>query len=174
MRELEIELTFLAKMIPAEIKTAKPKRLKDIYIPEDSSFPVLRLRQNGEQYEITKKTPLKPGDFSGHTEHTIPLVQDEFEALKNASKRVVEKDRYTVTIDGYQAEVDIFTGKLEGLIVLDFEFNTQQEKSQFEPPACCLADVTQEKFILGGQLAGASYADIEPELAKYNYRKLLP
>jgi CYTH domain-containing protein len=172
MKSLELELTYLAATIPAEIRKATPQRLIDVYIPESSSFPVLRVRQRGDKYEITKKTPIKEGDFSAHTEHTIPLTKGEFEALKRSSLREVEKNRYTVKINGCIAEVDVFTGKLTGLVVLDFEFKTDQEKSRFTPPGCCLADVTQEKFILGGQLAGKSYADIQSELKRFNYREL--
>ena len=32
--------------------------------------------------------------------------------------------------------------------------------------------ITQENFTAGGVLAGKSYQDIEPELARFNYQKL--
>ncbi len=172
MRNLEIELTFLAASIPAEIRNATPTQLTDIYIPEDSPFPVLRARKQGNKYEITKKIPVNEGDFSSHTEHTISLSEDEFEALRKASARVVEKNRYNVKINGYTADVDVFTGALTGLVLLDFEFAAEKEKENFSKPDCCLADVTQEKFILGGQLAGRSFDDIKNNLSRFKYEKL--
>ena len=38
-----------------------------------------------------------------------------------------------------------------------------EEKANFSPPDCCLADVTQEQFIAGGQLAGSTYAKIKSD-----------
>lgn len=172
MKNLEIELTFLASRLPKEIMGTAPKRLVDIYIPEDSSFPIVRLRQKGSEFEITKKVAVREGDFSSHIEHTIALTKDEFDALQKSSNRTVEKDRYCVKIDGFPAEVDIFRGELLGLIMIDFEFENEEARALFHIPACCLADVTQEKFVLGGQLAGKSYADIQKELDSFNYQRL--
>lgn len=172
MKELELELTYLAKSFPPQLKKTASKRLTDVYIPQQSTFPILRLRQKGNSYEITKKIAVTKGDFSKHVEHTIPLSEDEYIALKNSSSRRVEKDRYTIDIAGNLVEIDVFLGDLTGLVLMDFEFKTEQAKNNFVPPDFCLADVTQENFILGGQLAGQSYADIEKDLDRFGYRKL--
>jgi len=58
------------------------------------------------------------------------------------------------------------------LVVVDFEFNTLDERDSFTMPDFCLADVTQDLFIAGGMLCGKKYADIEEELKKYNYEKI--
>ena len=72
-----------------------------------------------------------------------------------------------------EAEVDVFRDGLQGLVVIDFEFATPAEKARFVAPAdVVLADITQEDFIAGGLLAGKSYADIEPELARFDYQRL--
>lgn len=172
MKSREIELTFLAKRIPDEIKNTKPVRLIDVYVPEHSSFPVVRLRQRGNIYEITKKVPMREGDFSSHTEHTIPLEKDEFEALCRSSARAVIKDRYKIEINGQVAEVDIFLDRLSGLVMVDYEFEAEKQKEAFTIPDWCLTDVTQERFVLGGQLAGKGYKDIEADLRAFNYKPL--
>ena len=172
MKNLEIELTFLASQLPREIMGVTPKRLVDIYIPEDSSFPIVRLRQKDDEFEITKKVAVHEGDFSSHVEHTISLTKDEFEAMRKSSNRTVEKDRYFVKIDSFPAEVDVFLGELLGLVMIDFEFENEETEALFRIPTCCLADVTQEKFVLGGQLAGKSYADIQKKLDGFNYKRL--
>jgi CYTH domain-containing protein len=173
MKSLEIELTFLASRLPQEIMDAAPKRLVDIYIPENSSFPIVRLRQKGDEFEITKKVAVREGDFSSHIEHTISLTNDEFEAMRKSSNRTVEKDRYFVKIDNFRAEVDVFLGELLGLVMIDFEFENEDARVHFRTPTCCLADVTQEEFVLGGQLAGKSYADIQGKLDDFNYKQLI-
>ena len=57
-------------------------------------------------------------------------------------------------------------------MLIDFEFATETEKNSFAIPEVALADVTQESFIAGGSLAGKSYADIEPELARFGYERV--
>lgn len=171
--EVEVESTYLAREVPAEIAGVEPIRLFDMYLASDDPklFDV-RLRNRGDKYEITKKRPLKPGDFSTSTELTIWLDKTEFDALCKADGRVVEKDRYKVAIAGLPAEVDVFTGELTGLVWIDFEFLDEAARQQFKPPACCLADVTQEFTLLGGQLAGKRYRDIAKTLEKFAYKPL--
>jgi CYTH domain-containing protein len=169
---LELELTYLAKLLPTEIKGTKPQELVDTYVPEDSEFPILRLRRNGNAYEITKKVAVAENDFSAHTEHTISLSRDEHEALSKSSNRIVRKLRYSIASEGHLAEIDIFQGDLMGLVTVDFEFKSEKDKASFTPPNYCLVDVTQEKFILGGQLAGKGYAALEPILEKLGYQPL--
>lgn len=58
-QEIELELTFLAKELPKDIKTVKPTRIIDIYIPDTPKHSHLRLRQKGDKYEMTKKCQLQ-------------------------------------------------------------------------------------------------------------------
>lgn len=171
--EIELELTYLAARLPDEIKDTKPKRLVDVYVPESGvDHARLRLRQKGNKYEITKKVPLRDNDASAHTEMTIPLDENEFVALISVSQKRIIKDRYNVDISGHSAEVDVFRGELSGLVLIDFEFSSEEEKSAFMQPPVALCDVTQESFIAGGLLAGKTYRDIESELQKFNYKAL--
>lgn len=171
--ELELELTYLAKELPVEITSVAPKELLDIYIPVDRNIhSKLRLRKKGDTYEITKKVQPHASDASMQHEFTIPIEDYEFDTLAAASDKRVEKYRYAVVIEGHNAEVDVFRGELAGLVLIDFEFDSEEEKATFTPPACCLADVTQEEFAAGGNLAGKTYADIADDLARYNYVKI--
>lgn len=171
--DLEVELTYLARAIPAAASDAAGKLLIDIYVPDTAGIhPRLRIRQKGDSYELTKKVPVTEGDASVHEEVTTPLSQEEFDALASSSSKKVSKMRYNVVIDGHDAEVDVFQDGLAGLVVIDFEFPNEETKARFTPPDVCLADVTQEDFIAGGLLAGKSYADIEPELNRFGYVKL--
>ena len=171
--EMEYELTYLAKFIPSELNNIKFKNMVDVYFPTDLEIhPRLRLRQQGDQYQITKKTPVNKSDASVHQEVTIELDKQEFLSICNASSRKIEKVRYYMEIEGYKCEVDVFKNALEGLVLIDFEFKSKSEMEQFTPPKCCLVDVTQEKFIAGGLLAGKSYKDIKRNLDIFNYVKL--
>ncbi len=171
--EIELEYTYLAARLPEEVNGMTPKRLVDVYVPEETNtHPHLRIRQKGDKYEITKKTPLVEGDASTQTEQTIPLDSAEFGFLTQGGKIKIVKDRYNVIINGYPAEVDVFREALEGLVLIDFEFATVDEKTAFVAPEVCLADVTQENFLAGGLLAGKSYGDIASELARFGYQSI--
>ena len=171
-QELELELTFLVKELPESIKTVKPTRIVDIYIPNTPGHSHLRLRQKGEKYEITKKMPVVEGNASEQIEQTILLTKEEFVALSSCSKKRVVKDRYNIMIEGKMAEIDVFVDELKGLVLMDFEFNTVEEKSAFKMPGVALVDVTQEDFIAGGLLAGKTYNDIVLELKRFNYKQI--
>ena len=72
----------------------------------------------------------------------------------------------------FTAEIDVFQGALKGLVLVDVEFETVEEKDAFEMPEFCLVEVTQEEFIAGGMLCGKSYEDIEEGLKRYNYSRI--
>lgn len=173
-QELELELTFLAKELPKEISKLEPTRIIDVYIPDTPEQSHLRLRQKGEKYEITKKTPLSEGDASKQIEQTIPLTKEEFTTLVGCSKKRVAKDRYDININGKPGEVDVFVEDLAGLVLIDFEFDTVEEKANFRMPDIALADVTQEDFIAGDLLAGKKYDEIASKLNNFNYKRINP
>lgn len=173
MVELEREKTYLATQLPSGLLQAESMLIRDIYVPTDVSHARLRLRQKGDSYEMTKKVQVTEGDSSRQTEHTIPLTVDEFEALAICSDKSLQKRRYFMKIDECDAEVDVYEEKLAGLVVIDFEFTTDDELRNFNKPEIALADVTQDEVVGGGFLAGKTYSDIEDRLRKYGYERLM-
>jgi len=169
---IELEKTYLAKEIPKGLKDYKSKEIIDIYIPRSKAHPTLRIRKNGDNYEMTKKEPVNESDSSRQEEQTIILTETEFNEFMKLDGKKVHKIRYYYDYNGITAEIDVFQGALKGLIVVDFEFKTLEEKDSFEMPAFCLIEITQEVFIAGGMLCGKSYEDIEEDLKKFNYTKL--
>jgi len=170
--EIELERTFLLKNIPAGMEKCKSIEIVDIYIPEAAEHPVLRVRKRGDVFEITKKYPGKESDPSEQEEHTISLSKEEFEELSKIQGKRFRKRRYFYPFNGKTAEIDIYLDDLEGLGLVDFEFNNREEKNKFQMPDFCLADVTQEKFVAGGMLAGKKYSDIQFILNKWGYKKI--
>ncbi|MAG61129.1 hypothetical protein CL619_05050 [archaeon] len=170
---IELELTYLAKFLPEGLKDCKYKEIIDVYLPKSSEHPKLRLRKSGNNYELCKKQVVKAGDASEQTEETIVLTEEEFNGLSSQldGKRV-HKLRYYYDHKGRTAEFDVFQGELLGVVVIDFEFETKEEKDNFEMPNFCMVDVTQELFIAGGMICGRTYSDIEEDLARFNYQKL--
>ena len=170
---IERELTFLAKHLPEGLADCDFKEIIDIYIPKESRHPTVRIRKNGDKYEITKKEPIDESDTSEMQEDTVPLTEEEFKALSTVDGKKVRKLRYYYDHNGRTAEVDVFQDDLKGLIVVDFEFETSEEKSLFKMPDFCLSDITQEEFIAGGMVCGKCYEDLIEDLTKFNYEKIL-
>ncbi len=172
--ELELERTFLLKEMPKDLKNCKSVEVLDIYIPQSAVHPTLRIRRQGDNYEITKKFPIAANDASEHHEYNIPISEKEFEGLSKLKGKRVRKIRYFYPVNNTMAEIDVFLDDLAGLALADFEFNSAEEKANFKMPDFCLADVTQEEFMAGGFLSGKKYSDIKSFLEKYNYSKVKP
>jgi CYTH domain-containing protein len=169
---IELELTYLAKVLPTNLKDCQSKKIIDLYVDNGTDHFDLRIRRNGDKFELTRKTPVDDGDASKQTETTIDLNQTEFESFSNTKSKRIEKTRYYFKHEGHTAEFDVFEDELDGLVLVDFEFETEAEKDSFKIPEFCLEDITQETFIAGGVLAGKTYNDIKEKLDKFNYKSL--
>ena len=167
---IELEKTYLAKFLP-DLKKCKSKEIIDIYLPKSAKHPVLRIRKNGDKFEMTKKQPTGE-DKTIQEEQTIILTKEEFQELSSLEGKRVHKIRFYFPYNGRTAEIDVFQGDLKGLVLVDFEFESEQEKQAFEKPDFCLVEVTQEEFIAGGMLCGKTYKDIEKNLQKFGYKSL--
>ena len=169
----EFELTYLAKReIMDKLEGCSFKEMLDIYIPESSDHPTLRIRKNGDRFEMTKKQPIKENDSSHQLETTIPLTKGEFLDFSQLRGKRVSKNRFFYKESDHTYEIDVFQGELKGLVLVDIEFKSANEKDVFVPPSWVLAEVTQEKFIAGGMLCGKGYADIEDKLKTFGYSKI--
>lgn len=168
----ELELTFLPKNFPTDLKDLPFKKMVDIYLPVKSVHPSLRVRLSGEKCEITKKQPIVEGDASHQLETTIPLTMDEYEDLEKIEGKRVVKNRYIYKTNGLNYEIDVFLKDLEGLVLVDVEFSSLEEKKSFVAPEWLLKEVTQETFLAGGMLCGKKYEDIKDRLDSFGYKPL--
>lgn len=167
----ELERTYLLKNIPDGFREAPRKEILDIYIPTSAPHPVIRIRKVGDRKEITKKVPNNAHDASDQTETTIPLSDDEYAALAALPGKRVHKNRYYLDRGGRTHEIDVFQGALKGLVLVDVEFASVEEKNDFAMPDFCLAEVTQEDWCAGGILCGLRYEDLAPALERFKYQK---
>lgn len=168
----ELERTYLAKEFPENLALFPAEEIVDVYLPSISVHPVLRIRRHGDIYEITKKRPISRSDSSRQIEETISLDKDEYKELITLRGKRLIKTRYYYKQNGVDFEIDVFQESLTGLVLVDVEFSSVEERNNFVKPPFCLADVTQENFIAGGMLCGKAYDDIEDDLNRLGYRKL--
>lgn len=173
MKTTELERTFLLKYLPKGLDKCRKERMTDIYIPKKARHPIIRIRRVGDLFEVTKKSPVSEGDSSVQDEHTIGLTKEEHDALARLPGKRLDKTRYHFVQDGVNAQIDVFHGRLRGLALVDFEFESKMQMDVFQEPDFCLADVTQEEFIAGGMLCGKRFQDIAKELKRFGYKKLI-
>jgi CYTH domain-containing protein len=170
---LELEKTYLAKYLPKGLKKCHKVEMIDRYIPVSRLHPSIRIRKKDNYFELSRKVPISLKDLSIQEEINIKLDKDEYQALIKIPAKAVHKIRYYFPYQGRRAEIDIFLGKLKGLVTIEFEFKNIKEMRKFKMPDFCLADVTHEKQSAGGHIAGRSYQDLKPLLGAYGYKPLL-
>lgn len=99
----------------------------------------VRLRIANDGAFITVKSRNK-GCCRGEWEYEIPVKDAEDMISACHLSKVIDKTRYYVEYGGYTWEVDVFAGKLSGLVVAEIEL--QNEKSSFELPPFAGEEVT--------------------------------
>lgn len=152
----ELERRFLLSELPPGL--SQPRRIRDLYIEGTS----LRLRIVEDldgvvlQHKLGQKRRTDEGDPS-IVEHTsLYLSGAEYEILSALGGRPLVKVRWTVVSDGLRAAVDVFEGKLEGLVMLEVEFHTDQDLTAFSPPHWAGLEVTNREEFSGGALSAST------------------
>ena len=95
------------------------------------------------------------------------LSKEEFNALSQGIDSNVEKERYLVDISEWRGELDIFKGRLEGLVIVEFEFQNEADLADFEENSQLdFVDITNEEALAGGRLAETDAEGLKKELDK--------
>ena len=136
---LEIERKFLVdtrKWNPTDEGT----RLVQAYLSIDPN-PTVRIRIAGEKAFVTIKgrseTISRP-EF----EYEIP-VKEAQEMMMLAISNPVEKIRYEIMHENFLWEVDVFSGKNEGLVIAELELKS--ENQTFPRPDWLLTEVSGDR-----------------------------
>ncbi|MGK7394841.1 MAG: CYTH domain-containing protein [Candidatus Cyclobacteriaceae bacterium M3_2C_046] len=146
----EIERKFLIQQIPASVKLENGKKIRQGYVVVDESGNLVRVRQLGDQFYETVKSP---GQLS-RKEVEIELSRQQFEALwpLTEGKRVI-KTRYYIPYQGKTIEYDDFEEELNGLKMAEVEFESEQESKSFKVPDWFGQEVTYDKQYKNNNLA---------------------
>ena len=96
-----------------------------------------------------------PPQGSERREVEIPLDVDQARELWEMSgERVITKTRHLVGIDsGLIAEVDVLTGRWEGLVMVEVEFSSREHMQGFVPPVWFGREVTSDPRFTNAGLA---------------------
>ena len=111
----EIERKFKVEALPEHL-LGPGSAIRQGYL---SVAPVeIRLRAQDGGHELTVKS------LGGlrRVEVNLPLTPEQFDELWPLATAFVEKTRHRAELEGAVAELDIYGGKLEGLLVVEVEF----------------------------------------------------
>ena len=110
------------------------------------AVPVIRIRKSikksGESHYMLS---YKGRGLLEREEYNLPLTAEAYESLKRKIEgRLIEKRRYILPFGKYKIELDIFKGKLEGLIYAEVEFPSKEEAENFSAPEWFNRELTEE------------------------------
>lgn len=133
---MEIERKFAVVEIPKDLENYKKEKIEQGYL---CIKPTVRIRKSNDEYTLNykwKKKGLEEKVAIQNIEYTMPLTKENYEILvKKIENNLIEKDRYKIPIeDGLTVELDIFHGKLEGLVFAEVEFPDVETAENFNKP----------------------------------------
>lgn len=121
---------------------AAGRRIRQAYL--SAGRPTVRVRESGGEYVLTVK-----GGASREVE--VALDQAHGSALfEMARKHVIEKQRFL--LDGW--EVDVFAGRLSGLVIAEIELDAPDSQlPPFPPGLHVLREITGERRLSNASLS---------------------
>lgn len=134
---MEIERKFLINKIPFSLEGYKKREIEQAYL---CTKPVVRIRKSDDEYYLTYKGKGK----IAREEYNLPLNEEAYLHLrKKADGNILTKIRYEIpTEDNLIIELDVFSGKFEGLILAEVEFDTLEQANAYVPPKWFGRDVS--------------------------------
>ncbi len=164
---VERERRFLLAAPPPEVAAA-PRRIIDRYLTGTR----LRLRRveyldsGTSEFKLTQKIPAsRPGPVRGLITN-IYLSREEYDLLVALPAAGLSKTRASVP----PLAIDVFDPPLDGLVLAEAEFGTDDEASGFSPPRYSVAEVTDDARFAGGRLAQTSRPELLGWFAGYGLR----
>ena len=138
----EIERKFLVRQMPDGLAQFPHADIWQGYLVTAAGGVQVRMRKAGETYSLTYKR----GRGNAREEREIELTREQFEILWPATEgRRLTKTRYDVPLGDRVVEIDVYTGKHEGLVVAEVEFDDEQSARDFRVPDWLGKDVSHDR-----------------------------
>jgi CYTH domain-containing protein len=146
---LEIERKFLLMETPADLVDHPGTSIRQGYLSVSENAEV-RLRDKGGRFFEA----VRIGRGLVRKEFQVELDRPQFEALWPATEgQRLEKTRYRIEVGGHVLDVDVFGGRLTGLMVVEVEFGNQRDAVDFVPPTWFEREVTGDDRYANRSLA---------------------
>lgn len=164
---IERERRFLLDGFPEGVKVSQVRRITDRYVEGTT----LRLREMTDEsgqtvFKFTQKLPAAGNGAEQGFITNIYLTREEFDVLAQLPARTLKKTRYSVPPFG----IDVFEESLEGLVLAEAEFDSDQAADELRIPSYIAREVTADRRFTGGSLVGASRSELKDWLLEYGVK----
>ena len=146
---MEIERKYLVTLLPEKLSEYKTKRIEQGYLCHN---PTIRIRKSNEDYILTYKSKFGLETVGKNApvvnnEVELPLTEEAYRMLRNKTdNNMVYKTRYLIPLwDGLTAELDVFEGLLQGLVMVEVEFPDLESADNFIAPSWFGEDLSSDK-----------------------------
>jgi CYTH domain-containing protein len=137
-KTMEIERKYLIDRLPDGYERYPFHEIEQAYLCTD---PVVRIRRSDDEYYLTYKGK----GLLVREEYNLPLTKEAYlHLLTKADGIVLTKRRYLIPLTGTDRiiEMDLFSGRYEGLVLAEVEFEDEASALAFTPPSWFGRDVT--------------------------------
>ena len=140
---MEIERKYLVNSLPEDLDTCPHVEIEQGYL---CTSPTLRIRRMGDAFILTVKEKVRSVTSAiVNREEEFALSQESYIRLKGKCEGyMVGKTRYRIPVGEYVAELDIFHGRHEGLLLVEVEFPSVEAADAFAPPDWFGKDVSED------------------------------
>jgi adenylate cyclase len=147
---MEIERKFVLERLPPDLGDGTAIEQGYLAVGEDGVE--VRVRRYGNECTLT----VKSGPAHVRTEEEFDIDARRFDALWPLTEgRRIVKTRHRIALDGegLTAEVDVYHGAHERLVVAEIEFDDEAASDRFQAPDWLGREVTGESRYANQQLA---------------------
>lgn len=140
---MEIERKYLVRELPDNLDSYPHTEIEQGYL---ITSPTLRIRRMGDSFILTVKEKVHSlSSAIVNREEEFFLSSESYARLRGKCEGImVEKTRYRIPVGKYTAELDIFHGRHEGLLLVEVEFPSIEAANAFTPPAWFGQDVSND------------------------------
>jgi len=161
---IERERRFVLAQFPGNVTIVRSRYILDHYIEGTA----LRLRKQSYNdglttFKLTQKLPQRGSGAQQGFITSMYLSQEEFDVLAQLPSKKLTKDRFSVPPFG----IDVFDGQLQGLILAEAEFDSEEGAEALTVPSFASGEVSTDDRFSGGRLAQASRPDLQNWLSDY-------
>ena len=143
----EIERKFLINTLPDNLESYPHFEIEQGYL---ETSPVVRIRRKNDDYILTYKSH----GLMKRQEVELPLTKNSFERLiKKCDGLIISKTRYTIAHNSHTIELDLFHGALDGFILAEVEFSSEEEALSYTPPSWFAGDVTSNPIFHNSRIS---------------------
>ncbi|MCR5824201.1 MAG: CYTH domain-containing protein [Lachnospiraceae bacterium] len=147
---MEIERKYLIEELPDLTEAFDIWKIEQAYLADK---PTLRIRKKNDEYIMTYKNKKRSDETGAVTsaavneEIEIPIPESIYEhLLLKKIGHTVKKTRYLFRLDDeHRIELDVFEGRLKGLVMAEVEFKDVADANDFKPPAWFGKEVSDDK-----------------------------